>query len=405
MTGRFDELGEKMARRYRSEIVDYLTLENDVLYGDVIAVSLENLKALIANLERGEIIGTKELDRFRASGARRVHQSISLESVLHAYRLWGQIVWETIREGVGNDAGEQAEALRIAGRIMEHIDLVSTAVAQAYLDEAQGIWSDREVVRRDLLEALISGKGGSQAVGLQARSLHLELARNYVVLLGRGEPDATKEPTGHPSSPARSPMRVAVDAMKSHLHPRIGFLLVGLRHDEVIALYPMQRPDELETLRRQSLALATDLGPQGFFLGVGSWHPRAEGVATSYSEAKDAAEIAVETAALGRPVQFDDVVLDHALRSNPKSERLLSTTLEPLREYDRRHGTELIPTLQAYLQAGFNMTKAASTLCVHPNTVVYRLTRVKALTGRDPHDFGDLLLLCLSVKVGGLASS
>jgi DNA-binding PucR family transcriptional regulator len=29
---------------------------------------------------------------------------------------------------------------------------------------------------------------------------------------------------------------------------------------------------------------------------------------------------------------------------------------------------------------------------IHPNTVVYRLRRIRELTGRDPHDPDDLLL-------------
>lgn len=70
VTDRFDDLGEKMARRYRDEIVDYLTLESDVVYGDVIAISLQNLKALISNLESGEVVTPKELDRFRDSQRR-----------------------------------------------------------------------------------------------------------------------------------------------------------------------------------------------------------------------------------------------------------------------------------------------------------------------------------------------
>jgi DNA-binding PucR family transcriptional regulator len=36
---------------------------------------------------------------------------------------------------------------------------------------------------------------------------------------------------------------------------------------------------------------------------------------------------------------------------------------------------------------------------VHANTVVYRLRRVRELTGRDPHDPDDLLLLSLGLKL------
>ncbi len=60
-------------------------------------------------------------------------------------------------------------------------------------------------------------------------------------------------------------------------------------------------------------------------------------------------------------------------------------------------------TLRAYLESGFNLTKTAGILCVHPNTVVYRLRRIKEITARDPHNPNDLLLLCLGLKMFGLA--
>ena len=40
---------------------------------------------------------------------------------------------------------------------------------------------------------------------------------------------------------------------------------------------------------------------------------------------------------------------------------------------------------------------------MHPNTVVYRLKRVKDLSGRDPYEPDDLLLLLLGLKLTELA--
>jgi DNA-binding PucR family transcriptional regulator len=66
---------------------------------------------------------------------------------------------------------------------------------------------------------------------------------------------------------------------------------------------------------------------------------------------------------------------------------------------DRARHAELVPTLRAYVASGSNLAKSAEALCVHPNTVVYRLGRIKSLTGRDPHVPDDLLLLQLGVKL------
>jgi DNA-binding PucR family transcriptional regulator len=49
-----------------------------------------------------------------------------------------------------------------------------------------------------------------------------------------------------------------------------------------------------------------------------------------------------------------------------------------------------------------NVTKSAEVLFVNPNTIVYRLRRIKELTGRDPHDPDDLLVLSLAMKLADL---
>jgi len=60
---------------------------------------------------------------------------------------------------------------------------------------------------------------------------------------------------------------------------------------------------------------------------------------------------------------------------------------------------QLVPTLRAYVTCAFNLTRSAELLQVHPNTVVYRLRRIRELSGRDPQDPDDLLLLFLGLKL------
>ena len=45
-------------------------------------------------------------------------------------------------------------------------------------------------------------------------------------------------------------------------------------------------------------------------------------------------EIAVGIGIRGRPVHFDEVLIDQMVRSTPHADRILSSTLRPLLEYD-----------------------------------------------------------------------
>ena len=99
---------------------------------------------------------------------------------------------------------------------------------------------------------------------------------------------------------------------------------------------------------------------------------------------------------------LDEVLIDHIARYTPYAGRVLEETLQPLVRYDLVHGTSLVQTVGAYIDSGFNLTRSSEVLHVHPNTVMYRLRRVAELSGRDPHDPDDLLILFLALKVAEL---
>jgi DNA-binding PucR family transcriptional regulator len=107
----------------------------------------------------------------------------------------------------------------------------------------------------------------------------------------------------------------------------------------------------------------------------------------------------------GRALTFDEVLIDHIVRSSDAIEEALEETLRPLVEYDLARDTNLVGTLRTFVGAGFNVAKSAGVLHVHPNTVAYRLRRVEELTGRDVHELDDLLVLILSLKHATLKGS
>jgi DNA-binding PucR family transcriptional regulator len=56
-------------------------------------------------------------------------------------------------------------------------------------------------------------------------------------------------------------------------------------------------------------------------------------------------------------------------------------------------------TIEAFMQADMNIAVAASVLCLHPNSLRYRLRRIAEKTGRDPHKLADLLELIAAGRV------
>jgi PucR family transcriptional regulator, purine catabolism regulatory protein len=64
-----------------------------------------------------------------------------------------------------------------------------------------------------------------------------------------------------------------------------------------------------------------------------------------------------------------------------------------------RGGDELVRTLEAYLDSHGSHLAAAEKLCVHPNTVKYRVERIRELLGEDAlHDPHRRLGLHIALK-------
>jgi DNA-binding PucR family transcriptional regulator len=75
--------------------------------------------------------------------------------------------------------------------------------------------------------------------------------------------------------------------------------------------------------------------------------------------------------------------------------------LGPLTEHDAARKGALVATLRAYLETG-EQQHAAQRLRVHPNTLRYRLDRIREITGLDLEDPETRLNLSVALRVQAL---
>ncbi|GGP78646.1 PucR family transcriptional regulator [Streptosporangium pseudovulgare] len=106
--------------------------------------------------------------------------------------------------------------------------------------------------------------------------------------------------------------------------------------------------------------------------------------------------------ARGGGVVTSDEIYTHALllATVPGDVRRSFTerTLDPILDYDRRHRSELLRTLEVFLDCAGSWNACAERLHVHVNTVRYRIRRVEELTGRDLSTMTDRVDLFLALR-------
>ena len=92
-------------------------------------------------------------------------------------------------------------------------------------------------------------------------------------------------------------------------------------------------------------------------------------------------------------------------RTLAESKLAADRVLGPLIEYDREQGTELIKTLQSYLECDRSPSRASELLFIHTQTVNYRITRIQELTGRSMRSTGDVSELWFALRALALSQA
>ena len=137
----------------------------------------------------------------------------------------------------------------------------------------------------------------------------------------------------------------------------------------------------------------------------------AVGLSSFYSEPADLprglqeAELVVDVLEQSNGAITEDIgtgtyrLLFRVLASHPEEVRsFFEDTVAPLVRYDDQYGTDLVGTLDAYLENNCNMNATAAMIYAHRHTVAYRLDRVRELTGLDPVRSEDRERLGLGLK-------
>jgi PucR family transcriptional regulator, purine catabolism regulatory protein len=258
------------------------------------------------------------------------------------------------------DAGEYLHVAAVAA-------LTEVAVAEAR-DETE------QTLRGSFLEELLTRDGlDPEDVVRRARRLGCDLSSGAVALCADpGE-----------RSPGRILATIAAER-EDALAQALG--------DRVYALVPVT----VEEARQ----LAARLGRQG-----------AVGVSSHYSEpgdmrrALEEAELVLEVTSAGGPEPAEDIgggtyrLLFRVLASHPEEVRsFYEDTIAAIVRYDEQYTTDLVGTLEAYLDQNCSMAATAQAIHAHRHTVGYRLERIRELSGLDPFTSEDRERLGLGLK-------
>lgn len=317
-------------------------------------------------------------------GADRAAQGISLGDLLQAFRVSARSAAETIDQVVRENDLDRDAAMWALESVVSWIDLISNLAARDYSRAQARLIQESEERRQGfLVDLLYGGVVGRQALE-RAERVGWDPTANYWVG-AFGSPDG--------SEPSRK--------VDNRLADTFDLSFAVRAHGDLAILLPLHADWNVAAVETAALSVAKDLG-----LHVGFTEPGSgiEGVRRAYLEADEALAIA---RALGETVvRHGDAVLDRILRRDPELlAELVEQTVEPIVSYDRSRRTELLVTLETYLDENTSPTRTAHALHTHPQTVRYRLSRIEDITGLRMDSAAGRLRLLLGLRARRLLAA
>ncbi len=243
-----------------------------------------------------------------------------------------------------------------------------------------------ESAAADFLRAILSRQlSDREELLARARELSLEVQGGASMIVARAHPQAPTDEgwRGRVRAVAERGARAVASRSIAALSERDGILAA-----EVLLLVP--GGDEPTAARAaEGILREMEAGLSGYTFAIGRSRitedpaelPRAA------SEALLAANVAQgssEAASLAFEQTGAYRLLLSAMSENPSElQRFYAETVEPLVAYDEQYETELVRTLEAFLEADGNVAGTAQRLFTHRHTIYYRLERVRELSGHD----------------------
>ncbi len=355
---------------------------------DLQAHCTAHLKSFFTSLQEEIPAGDLDLGFVDEAIMRRVRQGITLDAILHAFRIGHQVAWASAIDYASAVEGGRSAALLMVQPSIRYIDTVSNRVAEVYLHEQQLALAEADRVRRDVLELLLAGDPRADVLARDA-GIALEAGVKHVLLAASVNPSAD-----------RDGLRILAEEISFAYGP--GALLVVIRHGIVTGLVAVDGSDIVEKARRvvERYVVRRDAGAQ---IGISLEAEDLTDLGRANAQAESALRLtssAKPVIALGQMPALEYLLsgADHIARSLVPAD-VLSLALS-----SREADSALIRTFDAYLASGLNVRHTAAALPAHPNTVHDRLRRLAERTGYDLRDVEQVMRLAVELRLGAQSS-
>lgn len=376
LQARLPLLAERTVTAITAEVPSYSgTLTNQMLdkISNAVQIALGTFLDLLEHAQGTDPSTplTPALEAAYALGSGEARSGRSMDALLAAYRVGARVAWREMSTTTVRGGLSAATVAEFAELLFAYIDELSAASVAGHADE-------------------LASAGRARRRNLERLAQHLLAGEPEEVLLGSAEradwpPPQTLTAVLLPRANLRAPL-----ALLSPHTLEASEDLPGTEPDEETAVLLV--PDMHGARRRQ---LARVLHGRRAVLGPARPWPR---VAASFRRAARALALGIDQPADGPPLDTEEHLAQLVLGMDPEGlADLRARALEPLSTLPPANAARLADTLRSWLLHHGRRDSVAADLFVHPQTVRYRMGRLRELYGDRLTDPASVLELTLAL--------
>jgi purine catabolism regulator len=189
------------------------------------------------------------------------------------------------------------------------------------------------------------------------------------------------------------------------IYPKI---IIGNKSNKIIMLYGVEK-GEIDSKVKEGIKLLCDeilryakcTSIENIAIGIGRISSDPRELFGSYNDANRTIEY-LNNYKHKKFAFFDELGVFRILSSDEVKadlNKLYLDLLGSLIKYDNEKGTEFIDTLISYFKHSGNLKKVSEEMFTHYNTIIYRIQRIKEITGINFEDYDEILNLQIVLKI------
>jgi len=292
------------------------------------------------------------------------------------------------------------------------IEHASSLIAIEFLNE-KALMQKELIIKGQVLDDILVKRYSDSTMMIQrGQYVGFDLTQPYCVFDLRAESfeDYAKTIMDSSSSDIQRIQASILDSIHQGMQVFPGQLLLMNDGIGVVGMFGAQSQKSVQACRDTIRELIKELDknhPKLFFnAGISRVKDGIDQAGLAWNEAKLAQRVGRElNGALysDHVCRFDDLGCLSFLcevSKSPAVRAFYDERLSILVDYDEANNSDLIRTLRTYYDCDQNQRRAAATLCIHKNSLIYRLKKIESILGKqlsDSHTAFELQL-CLQLK-------